>query len=302
MATERAAAASWMIDAYASEPHYREHIAPVLAALPDGLRGSWSRRGTGPVIVAGYKDMLGVGDRPVILMEHGAGQTYGGGYPSYAGGRNREAVRLFLCPSERVADLNRTRYPQTPAVAVGCPKLDALIGVKPGHAIGFAWHWNAQVCPESRSALRHYAPFLGDVAARHETVGTAHPRIASAAAKVYADAGIEVVDTGGLMARAALLIVDNSSIGWEFIALDRPVIWANAPWYRRDAHHGLRFWEDADIQVDEPSQLEDAIATAQEDAPEHRMRRRSIAAALYGPRDGKSSERAATAIIEHIGG
>lgn len=291
-----------MIDAYASEPHYRDHIAPVLEALPDSLRGSWNRRGTGPVIVAGYKDILAVGDRPVILMEHGTGQTYGDGHPSYAGGRNREGVRLFLCPSERVAELNRTRYPQTPAVAIGCPKLDALIGAKPKHGtIGFAWHWNAQVCPESRSALRHYAPFLGEVAGRHETVGTAHPRIMRPAAKVYADAGIEVVDAAEVVARAEVLVVDNSSIGWEFIALDRPVIWANAPWYRRDAHHGLRFWEDVDIQVDEPIELEDAIAIAQEDAPEHRMRRRSIADALYGRRDGHSAERAASAIGEVFG-
>jgi len=291
-----------MIDAYASEPHYRDHIAPVLEALPDSLRGSWNRHGTGPVIVAGYKDLLAVGDRPVILMEHGAGQTYGGGHPSYAGGRNREGVKLFLCPSERVAELNRARYPQTPTVAIGCPKLDALIGIKPKRGtIGFAWHWNAQVCPESRSALRHYAPFLGDVAERHETVGTAHPRIMRAAAKVYADAGIEIVSAEGLVARAEVLVVDNSSIGWEFIALDRPVIWANAPWYRKDAHHGLRFWEDADIQVDDSSEIEDAISVATEDAPEHRLRRRSIADAIYGQRDGHSAERAAAAIGEVFG-
>lgn len=292
-----------MIDAYASEPHYRDHIAPVFDALPEGLRGSWSRRGAGPVIVAGYKDILAVGDRPVILMEHGAGQTYGGGHPSYAGGRGREGVKLFLCPSERVAEANRARYRMTPAVVVGCPKLDALREVKPEPGtVGFAWHWNAQVCPESRSALRHYAGALEEFAQRFPTIGTAHPRIAAAAEKIYANAGIEYVDAAGLFARAELLVVDNSSIGWEFIALDRPVVWANAPWYRRDIHHGLRFWEHADIMVDEPQQLEAAITEAQEDAPEHRLRRRAIADAVYGYRDGSSTDRAAAAIVEHFGG
>jgi hypothetical protein len=292
------------VDAYASEPHYEAHIRPVFDALPDGLRGTWARRGDGPVIVAGYKDMLGVGDRPVILMEHGAGQTYGSGHPSYAGGRNRERVKLFLCPSERVAEANRARYPQTPAVVVGCPKMDALLGlgrVRSG-IVGFAWHWNALVCPESRSALNHYARSLGDI--DYPSIGTAHPRIMRHAAKVYADAGIDVVDAVGLFKLAEVLVVDNSSIGWEFLALDRPVVWANAPWYRREAHHGLRFWELADsgVQCDGPEELPDAIAEAFADSPAQRERRRTAAATVYEFLDGRSAGRAAAAIVERFGG
>lgn len=287
-----------MIDAYASEPHYRDHIAPVFDAL-GGQRGEWRRHGTNPVIVASYKDLLGVGQRPVIFMEHGAGQTYGKGHPSYAGGMGRESVRLFLCPSERVATLNREAWPATPAVVIGCPKLQRWMGTKPTGTIGLAFHWNGAVCPETRSALPHYQSVLPDIAQRFDVIGTAHPRIARVAAKVYANAGIEMVSADEMFARAELLVCDNTSLGWEFLSLDRPVVWLNAPWYRRGVEHGMRFWEFADsgVQVNDPEDLVAGISVALAD--EQPERRREVAVEVYGRH---SAKRGATAIVERFGG
>jgi hypothetical protein len=287
------------IDAYASEPHYADHVRPVFDALGD-MQGKWDRYGTGPVIVASYKDMMLVGRRPVIFMEHGAGQTYGRGHPSYAGGRDRERVVLFLCQSERVAALNRAAWPHVPSVVVGCPRLDALTQTKPvPGVVGFAWHFNALVCPESRSALPHYRNGLAEIAHRWPTVGTAHPRIAGHAEKIYADAGIEWVDD--IFGRAEVLVVDNSSIGWEWLTLDRPVVWCNAPWYRKEVHFPPRFWDLADsgVQVNEPEDLAAAITVAFEDGPEQQQRRH--AAQVYA-HVGTATQHAVAAIVENFGG
>ncbi len=276
------------VDAYASEPQYREHIEPVFDALGD-MRGEWRRHGSDPVIVAAFKDLLGVGDRPVIFMEHGAGQTYGKDHPSYAGGRGRENVVLFLCPSEHVAALNRERWPAVPSVAIGCPKLDRYVDVKPEGLVGCAFHWNANVCPEARSALSHWVGHLEGV-----DIGTAHPRIARAARKVYDDAGIRWVDADEMFRTASLLVADNTSLGWEFIALGRPVVWLNAPWYRRNVEHGLRFWDYAEVQVDEPPELPGAIMLAERTSPD-------VGEVLYGKMDGHATARAVAAVKEFDG-
>lgn len=133
-----------ILDAYASAPHYAAHIEPVWAALPPEARGTfWTARardrwGTPVparwpldrlVLVASYVDARRARPRPVVYLEHGAGQTYPGdsrsaGHPSYSGGRELDHVVLFLCPSGVVADRWSARYPDVPAVVVGCPYLD----------------------------------------------------------------------------------------------------------------------------------------------------------------------------------
>src|SRR4029079_2253577 len=134
------------------------------------------------------------------------------------------------------------------------------------------------------------------VAERYTTIGTAHPRIARAAEKAYADTGIEGASAEEFLRRAEVLACDNTSLGWEFISLDRPVVWLNAPWYRRGVEHGMRFWEWADsgVQVDEPEQLNAAIALALADEPAQQERRREVAAQVYGCH---SAARGAAAIM-----
>jgi hypothetical protein len=327
-----------VLDAHASDAHFLDHIAPVWAALPPEQRGSlgvprhllaqaralrlpdveaftsgWQRR-RGPVLVAAYGDLRNMGRRPIVFMEHGAGQSYTGGraHQSYAGGMGRERVVLFLNPSERVARLNAERYPRSTSVVIGCPKLDGYHRRPPMPSndppvVAVAWHWKCDLWPEAVGALDHYRSALPDLAQRFTVLGHGHPRLwrdpRARLEATYRDAGIEPVPSfTDVLDRADVLVCDNSSVLWEFASTGRPVVVANAPWYRRNVHHGMRFWEYADVgvQVDEPAGLVDAVAAALTDPPEQRERREAICNEVYAYRDGGAARAAVRAIIEWL--
>lgn len=96
--------------------------------------------------------------------------------------------------------------------------------------------------------------------------------------------------------RADIYVNDSSSTLYEFAATGRPVVTLNAPWYRRDVNHGLRFWEHADvgIQVDHPDDLETAILKTI--AHPDRAARDVAVEAVY-PHLGQSAARAATVLL-----
>lgn len=295
------------VDALATLSHYRAHVTAVwneIYPLRRGVFASDPRElvgRTNPVIVASYSDLLAVKPRQVVFLEHGAGQTYGGATPAHPGGRNRESVSLFICPSERVAELNRKRYPDTPAIVVGSPVMDYWhrYPAKPEQGtVALAFHWNSLVAPEARSAFPHYQAVLADLAAERRVLGHGHPRIAPVLQRRYAESRIPWVPLEDVYQRAEVLVVDNSSVGWEFLSLDRPVVWLNAPWYRKNVNYGMRFWEfaDAGVQVDDPADLSFAIAEALLDV--QRNRRREVVPEIYSYTDGRASERAARAIEE----
>ena len=298
-----------MIDALATQPHYRAHLLPIWEALPEALRGRFldhpSPDMAPTVMVAGYADYMRTRARRVIFVEHGAGQTYGEpGHPCYSGGRGRERVALFICPSQRVAHRNTARYPSVPAVAVGGPNLDRWHAAPPTPEpglVGISFHWPAMVAPESRGAMTHYLQALEGLGRRFRVLGHAHPRIATAARRAYEKAGIPFTeDFAEVMDRCAVYAVDNSSTLYEFASTDRPVVVMDAPWYRRGVEHGLRFWEHADVgvRIGDPQDLGAAIEVALMDAPEVAARRRAITAQVYAYTDGHAAERAARAIAE----
>ena len=113
--------------------------------------------------------------------------------------------------------------------------------------------------------------------------------MAPVAQRVFAEAGIEwVPELDEVARRATVYAVDNSSTLWE-LAVARPVIALNAPWYRRRVHHGLRFWDlIPGPQVDDARELE---ATArrllyQGETPEERARRCEVVAQVLPRFDG----------------
>lgn len=262
------------------------------------------------VMVAGYNDLRRIRRSKAILVAHGAGQSYHGdrgpGYephPSYAGGRRHDNVTLFICPSATVAMQWQDAYPESDAVIVGCPKMDVFhrMSYLPTGKIAITFNWGSEVCPETASAFDFYRDSLPRLAKAYKVLGTAHPRIIRHLSTPYWKMGITVVpESEAVFTQADLLIADNSSLAWEFMSLDKPVIWLNIPSYRRDVEHGMRFWELAKsgINVERPEDLVTCVKLALQDKPELQNRRRSAISKVYAYMDGKASKRAAEAIMD----
>lgn len=333
------------MDFFASERHYAEHLVPIWHQLAPAERGRFyassltaprlaaegieplvalPRVGYRPVVVSAHSDYVRTGHRPVVYVEHGAGQRYNAdpasaGHPGYSGGRQRDRTVLFLCNSEPVADANRAVY-RAPAEVVGCPKLDRWHGpaaepraIARGRAqstVAFSFHWDCSVAPESRTALPHYAAALrllvpALLASGHRVLGHGHPKAWARLRAMWVELGAEPVeDFAQVLDQADVYVADNTSTLYEFASTDRPVVVLNAPWYRRDVEHGLRFWQHANVgvQVDDGWWLPDAIGAALLDGPEQQAMRRAVVAEVYPLADGQAARRAADAIRHHLGG
>lgn len=300
------------VDAYASWSHYGQHLAPIWDALPEDSRGAFLRPPQrpshvgGPILVASLHDLRKVRPRPVILVEHGAGQTYVDNRTpaGYAGGPGRGTVMLFLCPTERVADLNRRAYPQAKTELVGSPWVEWLRLLtwenrterrEPCSAApAFSFHWDCRVSPESRSAWGAYQDLPTHIDMRR-VLGHGHPRMWPQLSRWWETVGAEPVESFAEVAlRATAYVCDNSSTIYEAAALDIPVVLMNAPWYRRDVHHGLRFWEELPgPMVNNASEIPRALEQAAEWYPD----RQDTTERIYGQIEG-SAKRAAAAILE----
>lgn len=339
-----------LVDAYASLSHFKDHLAPIWRELDRlGAAGDFftprpelggkdltvrdQSRTDRPMLVASFSDAMKWQRRPVVYVEHGAGQSYGGAdgredenaatSGSYSGGIGLDNVSLFLSPSQRVADRWLARYPNAMAVAVGSPRLDrwhqqvrghvtsgfaedALVAKKECATVAIAYHWDLGICPETRWAVPEYGPDLGHLKAAVEAVGAriighGHPRATRALADLYGRHGIQYVpDVGTVFDQADLLIVDNSSIGYEFASLGKPTIWMNASYYRRDVEHGMRFWSDIPgPDVNTPTQLVFMVETWLRlgEAPDDAQERERVVSKVYCATDGRAAERAAAAIM-----
>lgn len=306
--------------------HYHSHLWPIVEGLRD--RGHEVRDVTTwrnapfadythpkdlakhrPVVwlTAGALDAKNVAPAPTIYVEHGAGQTYdadlrGAGHESYSTGTIPNAAG-FLCPNLFVATRRRRLQPDVPAVAVGSPRLDPYpVGAHAGveRAIAFAFHWDCNLVPETKTAFDHYLPGLLDVSLALRRKGWlpvvhGHPRIARRVRYHLERKGFEWWDIDDVMTRAAVLVADNTSVLYEFAHVDRPIVVMNAPWYRKHVHHGLRFWECVPgEQVDEPEDLLDALRRAVTTDPFAEDRRRC--AELVFPLNTERGESTAMAV------
>lgn len=319
-----------MIDLYCGQSHYADHAWPIWNALPDEIKGrAWSTRSDswwGPklarsddlshmVICAGLSDAQRVCQRRLLYVEHGAGQSYPGdpksaGHGSYGGGAGLGAAILFIVPGPHAGAAWRAAYPNTVVAEVGCPKLDLFHGRSRGglaDTIGVTWHWDCGLIPETRSAWSHFMrSFQGFVdAARSEGIKVlahAHPRAHRGMRHWAETIGMEWEPIAErLFARADMIIGDNTSLLYEFASLDRPVLCLNAPWYRRDVEHGLRFWSHVPgLQCDEPSDLVRLAFEAWWDPDEARALRAAAVAEAYSACDGQATRRAVAAICEVI--
>ncbi len=259
----------------ASFRHYAEHLAPIWRELPDDVRGVFMvdsvrletemraqgvdavapRRGGGrliperdPVMVAGFRDLGWCRDRPVCLVEHGAGQTYSdtvGG--SYAGGRGRDRIGLFLVPNDEVRDANLVRYPSARVAVVGCPRLDDLLAVRVGGGpVGVTFHWPCQVSTEAGTArVEWWDQVERLVSFGVDVLGHGHPRDWRNAELRWRKLGVpSEMRWDRVVSTVSVLVADNSSVMFEAAALGVPVVVLNSDGWRKDVEHGRRFWRD----------------------------------------------------------
>jgi len=168
--------------------------------------------------------------------------------------------------------------------------------------VAVTFHWECGLVPETRSAWSHYDRVLPHLAAdpRWQLLGHGHPRLWGTIRRRWAQLGVEhTPELDDVLDRADLLVGDNTSALFEFASTGRPVVVVNAPWYRRDVEHGLRFWSHPPgLQVDRPEQLADTIARALADPPAARRIRAAAVAETYAATDGRAAHRAAEAIKE----
>lgn len=304
------------------EPHLIEHaqslgIQPVAQERPVRVPAYPPPRFDGPLaLVASYGDVkvgrrLGYG--PFAFIEHGIAQTYNGDpnriprSGSYSGGGDRDDNELILVPNLHAAVAWERAYPTARIELVGSPRLESLPRREPGPGpvVAISFHWNASaVSPEADTALGEYLPVLAELARAYNVIGHAHPKgdWPQVCARYFRRAGIEfVADFADVCRRADLYVCDNSSTLYEFASTSRPVVVLNAKHYRRNIHHGLRFWEAADVglQCDLPSSLVKVIGDALTDPPAQQAARERALDLVYAYRSG-GAERAARAITDWL--
>jgi len=242
--------------------------------------------------------------RPMVFVAHGGGQTYLGQplhlYP-------RKNYVLDIIPNHHMAEVFDKRYPLTEKHVVGCPKLDTWHTTfkkkdNPRPVVALSFHFDRQTVPETRSSWPHFKPALEKLAAQKQwkILGHGHPRMIDTLTPYYEQYDIKIVNNfDDVLEKADLYICDHMATLYEFASTERPVVVLNAPWYRRDVEHGLRYWEHADVGINcnHPDELISAIKTALSDPPEQKEKRRKAVQAVYTYTDGKASKRAARAII-----
>ena len=310
------------IDFAAYRPWWMAHMAPVADELE--RRGHPITQAEGQdrltdqpgkvTVVASHSDMQRAlkAHRRVVLMEHGAGQSYSNRNVSHPGGTGRQKVALCLFPNDESADRHRKFYPKgPPAVVVGSPMVDFLterFGRVPPHPtlpiVAVSWHFASSVSLEAGSAWPQLGePVLSALCDMRdlgwiELLGHAHPKMMSTVAPFYEARAIPLAhDFTEVCDRADLFLIDNSSCLFEFAALDRPVIAMDSPQYRPNRHHGLRFWWAADVglRIQRADQVANAVITALRDPVEVACQRHEIIERVY-PHLGEAAKRAADAI------
>jgi hypothetical protein len=274
-------------------PHFEDHLRPIAALLPDL---------PDVALVASYGDLRRARRarfRRIVLAQHGAGQSYSNTNPHYPGGSDNGDVGLFLAPNEYAADRWRQAYPRAAVEVVGSPRLDTLPVREPGPlTVAVSFHWDGYLCPETRSALPYFRDALPALAREFTVIGHGHPR--TNLSPMYRKLGIEYVPSfDEVCRRADVYVCDNSSTIYEFASTGRPVVLLNSPLWRRDVHHGGRFWDWASvgINVERAPELVDSVREALVDGQQ--VAREETLSRVYQPRTNAAAY-AATAINDWL--
>lgn len=270
--------------------------------------------GDNPIVTAAYGDAVRAADyntqRPVVLMEHGIGLTFG--KAAYADGLGqREKLSLMPVQSEYVLRKVHPEIAHKPHPVVGMPKMDAwarefdkphIMPKTPTLVIAFH-HGDKNSRPgETGSAWEHYIDILPILARKYKLMVHFHPTSGPLIREACARLGLEVVQNfKSVLKLADVFINDASSTAYEFCVTGKPVILLNAPWFNRKSRYGIRFWDYADIgeQVDEPDRLDAAIQNVIRYPEQYLNERRKAVHDLF-PYLGTSAERTVEEIRNHL--
>jgi hypothetical protein len=298
---------------YASQPHYARHLEDTAALFGCEVQRGVHRPKEGtPVVIAGMGDIDYVPRRtPVALLAHGAGQMYQGlDHRSWDGGMGREKVSLFLVPRDECGEANVRRYPDASYATVGCPALDRYAGrvpLNPEPVVAFTFHPAypaARACRELDSALPHYLDALPEIVGKLQAegvrvVGHRHPRFRSLK-NLWRKLEVEFVESWpDLIGEVDCLVADNTSALPESAAVGAGTVWLTHPKWRRDVHHGGRFWEwpSMGTQADGPQEVVSAVLT-ELSRPWPRSQQEAIRDVYGGVPLGSAAELAAEAVRE----
>ncbi len=244
-----------------------------------------------------------------ILMEHGVGITPAPNHQSYAGGKGaREFANFFLAPNQHIYNLSKQSLPHVKQAIIGTPYMDRwrdfdfnkyklmFPGTSQNIKATISFHFDANAAPEAGTALNHYDGICLNQLGSHSEfriMGHSHPRAKERMKSIYANAKIPYIDNFEFVMNISdLYVCDTSSTIYEFAATNRPVLFLNAPWFRKNVHTGIRFWEYTDIgpQCNEPEDLPDKIIEAYETRNNYAEQRMKMREELY-PYWGTSVER-----------
>ena len=315
----------------ATESYYVDHLVSIWLALPPTARGpffcsqeasqqairyglkrkdillvSGTRRQiakvlqtifSGPVLTASYSNwrIVVTAKLPAPYIPHGQGGPGPGLNLWY---NNKEHLDLMLCPTPYAV------LPDLPcAIIGGQPKLDRWYNRQPKNsspllAISFRWR-------EEHSALSHYRPYLKEVKLQAEKrglslLGHGHPlRYKKEFQEVWRSVGIPTHGSFEyVLEHADVYAADCSSSSFEFVGLDRPVIFLDCPKYRGETRAPRFTHSDAGIINKHPLELVEDAIRAYEDPPEVAAKRREIASVLHEGFEGNASKRAADTLME----
>jgi hypothetical protein len=317
-----------VVDVYARQPHHIDHLAPIVAALPSDIRGTFTvptramvghaaARGVtavvgavgghgAPVMVASWADIPAA--RPFIMVEHGVGQAYQDApAPGTAPRACGCGLAALLAPNGPVGWRNELHHPHAVTTVVGSAKVERYAAIRAAAprdtgrpTVAFVWHWNSPLCPAARWAFPHWAEAVAAFPAdRFDVIGHGHPRAWRALASFYRSAGIPAVpDPEDVIRRADVVVADNTSFAFECAAVGIPVVWLDAPWYPTGVDWGPRFGAFDDIGLHAAGgtvgALVDVVAATLADDP-CGARRGDVGPALYAGPAG-STDRSVAAV------
>jgi len=200
------------------------------------------------------------------------------------------------------------------AFAVGYPKLDPAfdgtydtvfcknfreqIGLdKNKKTLLFTATWDKS----GQSAVAQWADKLAQFTQRYNVMVTVHPWTSAPFVKQIRNTlGVLFIDTFDVIPyimQADVCVGDTSSILGECCALDKDIITFNVPENKRTVPHVHKMIRDFSLQIDNATQLDDAIQRSLKNPQEKQAQRAAANQIMFDTLDGKAGQRAADEIL-----